>query len=73
MQYPSTLAEYIWKLKRNRSSYNIKWNVLHKIGRPKSNHNTCRLCNLEKIGIACAQGRIHRIKGQKEPESTGTT
>ena len=57
MQYPTTLAEYVWKLKRNRFSYNIKWNILHKIRRPKSHHNACRLCNLEKIEIACAQGK----------------
>ena len=61
IQYPTTLAEYVWKLKRNRSSYNIKWNILNKIRWPKSYQNTCRLGNLENIEIACAQGNSSLI------------
>ena len=66
MQDPTTLVEYVWKLKRNRSGYNVKWNILHKIRNPKSHYNTGRLCNLKKIEIACAQGKNSLNKIGKE-------
>ena len=57
MQCPTTLAGYVRKLKRNVSSYNIKWNILQKISRHKSYQNACRVYNLKKTEIACEQGK----------------
>ena len=68
MQYPTTLVEYVCKLKINRSSCNKEWNILHKIRRRKSYYNTCRLCNLLKIEIACTQGKNSL---NKKSERTG--
>ena len=68
LQYPTTLAEQVWKLKGNRSSYNIKWDILHKIRRPNYHHIACRLCNIEKIEIACVQGKNSL---NKKSERTG--
>ena len=48
------LSKYIWKLKEDKIVYNIKWKVLHKIGKNKNVKTICNTCNLEKYEIAMA-------------------
>ena len=52
------LSKYIWKLKDDKIVYNIKWKILHKIGKNKNVKTICNTCNLEKYEIAMANKRI---------------
>ena len=50
------LSKYIWKLKRNNTNYNIKWEILHHIGHIRKPQRICRTCSYEKMEIANADG-----------------
>ena len=48
------LSKYIWKLKTNNRNYELRWEIMHKIGELKNVGKTCKTCSLEKIEIAIA-------------------
>ena len=48
------LSRYIWSLKNNNTSYDLKWSIMHKIREMKNIGKICKTCNLEKIEIALA-------------------
>ena len=48
------LSKYIWKLKTNNRNYELRWEIMHEIGKLKNVGKTCKTCNLEKIEITLA-------------------
>ena len=48
------LYKYIWKLKTNNKNYELRWEIMHKIGEIKNVGKKCKTCNLEKIEITLA-------------------
>ena len=48
------LSKYVWKLKNKSINYEIKWNIMHKIGEVLNINKICKTCNLEKMEIALA-------------------
>ena len=59
------LFKYIWKLKTNSKSYELKWDIMHKIGELKNVGKICKTCNLEKIEIALADKEQNLNKRQE--------
>ena len=59
------LSKYIWRLKNNGIHYELKWNIMHKIGELKNICKVCRTCNLEKIEIALAN-KTHNLNKRHE-------
>ena len=47
-------SKYIWKLKTNSKSYELRWEIMHKNRELKNVDKTCKTCNLEKIEITLA-------------------
>ena len=48
----TVLANYIWKLKNNKTDYTLKWEILARSRNKFNLKDGCQLCNLEKIEIA---------------------
>ena len=44
------MAKYLWQLKNNNISYNIKWTIASKVY-GYANSLTCKLCLMEKYWI----------------------
>ena len=47
----TSLATHIWKLKEDKTPYNIKWEIITRAPTCNSLNSTCQLCLLEKMHI----------------------
>ena len=45
------LSKYIWKLKRAKRSYDIKWSIVKRVPSCKAGSRKCNLCLEEKLSI----------------------
>ena len=45
------LSKYIWKLKSNKTEYEISWKIIKKVGQIKNGNKICRLCIAEAMEI----------------------
>ena len=46
------LSKHAWKLKNKNINYEIKWDIIHKIGKIMNISKVCEKGNLEKMEIA---------------------
>ena len=51
-QNSTGLAKYVWKLKNEKTDYEITWEILCRTKNKFNEKNGCKLCNLEKYEIA---------------------
>ena len=54
LEKSTQLARYIWKIKRKKLDYKIKWTIVKKSRQKIPNIKFCQICNLERISIAMA-------------------
>ena len=47
----TALLSHIWKLKRNKRPYKIKWSIIRKAGSYIPGATNCNLCSTEKLSI----------------------
>ena len=55
LENSTQLSKYIWKLKRKKQDYQIKWTILKKSRQKRPNIKLCYICNLERMAIATAK------------------
>ena len=58
------LLKHVWKLENKKTSYEIKWDIMHKIGEVMNISKLCKTCNLEKKEIALANEERNLNKRQ---------
>ena len=47
-------SKHVWKLKTKSTNFEIKWDIMHKIGKVMNISKICKTCNLEKMEILLA-------------------
>ena len=45
------LSKYIWKLKDNKTEYDVSWKIIKKVSKLQNGNKICRLCITEAIEI----------------------
>ena len=45
------LSKYIWKLKSNKTDYDISWQIIKTVGKLQNGSKICRLCIAEAMEI----------------------
>ena len=56
--HDTVLSKYIWDLKDNDTTYDIKWRIIKKANAYKGNSSRCNLCLSKKLCILTARDTI---------------